>query len=115
MKQRKSLFVFFQGHPEYEADTLLLEYRRDIKRFLRRESDVYPQIPKGYTNPAWTDFGKRALSDRREEIIGDFPSAPATGAITNTWRKDAVRIYRNWLQYLVERKGRTIQPQIHYA
>jgi homoserine O-succinyltransferase len=112
VKQRKSLFVFFQGHPEYEADTLLLEYRRDIKRFLRHESDVYPPIPNGYSDPAWTDFRKRALSDRREEIIGDFPNAVATGPLTNIWRKDAVRIYHNWLLYLVERKGRTIQPQI---
>jgi homoserine O-succinyltransferase len=115
VKRRKSLFVFFQGHPEYEADTLLLEYRRDIKRFLRHESDVYPSIPNGYSNPAWTDFRQRALSDRREEIIGHFPSALATGAVTNTWRNDAVRLYHNWLLYLVEHKGRTIQPQIDYS
>jgi homoserine O-succinyltransferase len=37
VKQGKSLFVFFQGHPEYEAITLLLEYRRDIGRYLRGE------------------------------------------------------------------------------
>lgn len=111
VKRRKSLFVFFQGHPEYEAHTLLLEYRRDIKRFLRHESDVYPPIPSGYSNPAWTEFRERALSERHEELIGDFPDAIATGAITNAWRKAAVRIYRNWLLYLVEQKGRTIQPQ----
>lgn len=35
IKQYKSLFVFFQGHPEYESDTLLLEYRRDVARYLR--------------------------------------------------------------------------------
>src|SRR2546429_6417390 len=39
VKELNSLFVFFQGHPEYEATTLLLEYRRDIKRFLRRERE----------------------------------------------------------------------------
>ena len=111
VKRRKSLFVFFQGHPEYEAETLLLEYRRDIKRFLRRESDVYPPVPNGYSNPAWTDFQRRALSDRREELIGAFPGALASGGIANTWRKDAVRIYHNWLLYLVEQKGRTIQAQ----
>ena len=30
IKQHQSLFVFFQGHPEYESHTLLLEYRRDV-------------------------------------------------------------------------------------
>ena len=33
--KKRSLFVHFQGHPEYGAQTLLKEYRRDIKRFLR--------------------------------------------------------------------------------
>src|SRR5438093_12714678 len=48
VKQRKSLFVFFQGHPEYEAVTLLLEYRRDIRRFPRRGRDTYPPMPHVY-------------------------------------------------------------------
>ncbi len=34
-KKKRSLFVHFQGHPEYGAHTLLKEYRRDIKRFVR--------------------------------------------------------------------------------
>ncbi len=48
VKQRKNLFVFFQGHPEYEAASLLLEYRRDFRRFLNRERDAYPAMPQGY-------------------------------------------------------------------
>ncbi len=35
-KKTGSLFVYFQGHPEYGALTLLKEYRRDARRFLRR-------------------------------------------------------------------------------
>ena len=38
----RSLFVFLQGHPEYDPTTLLREYRRDVGRFLRRERDGYP-------------------------------------------------------------------------
>jgi homoserine trans-succinylase len=41
VKQRNSLLVFFQGHLEYEAQTLLLEYRRDVGRYLRRERELY--------------------------------------------------------------------------
>ena len=29
IKQRKSLFVFLQGHPEYDPGSLLREYQRD--------------------------------------------------------------------------------------
>ena len=83
VKQGKSLFVFFQGHPEYEADTLLREYRRDMKRFLGREIEVQPSMPSGHPHPS--------------------------GVTTNGWRSDAVRFYRNWLSYLAERKGRTLQ------
>ena len=42
IKQRKKLFVFFQGHPEYDADTLLREYRRDIGRYLQRRKAPVP-------------------------------------------------------------------------
>ena len=107
-KQRKSLFVFFQGHPEYEAHTLMLEYRRDIKRFLLRERETYPAMPQGYfdeaTVEALTTLRERALSDRREEVLTDFPTALAAGTVTNTWRSSATRIYRNWLSYLCARK-----------
>jgi homoserine O-succinyltransferase len=34
IKQQKRLFVFFQGHPEYESDTLLREYQRDVGRYI---------------------------------------------------------------------------------
>ena len=108
VKQRKSLFVFFQGHPEYEAHTLMLEYRRDIKRFLLRERETYPAMPQGYfdeaTVEALTTLRERALSDRREEVLTDFPTALAAGTVTNTWRSSATRIYRNWLSYLCARK-----------
>jgi homoserine O-succinyltransferase len=109
VKQRNSLFVFFQGHPEYEAQTLMLEYRRDIKRFLLRERETYPGMPRGYfdeaTVEALTALRERALTDRREEVLADFPTALAAGTVTNTWRTSATCIYRNWLSYLAERKA----------
>ena len=104
VKQRNSLFVFFQGHPEYEAQTLMLEYRRDIKRFLLRERETYPGMPQGYfdqaTEEALTALRERALVDRREEVLADFPTALAAGTVTNSWRASATCIYRNWLAYL---------------
>jgi len=33
VKRGTSLFLFFQGHPEYEPDTLLLEQKRDAARY----------------------------------------------------------------------------------
>ena len=115
VKQLNSLFVFFQGHPEYEATTLLLEYRRDIKRFLRRERETYPPLPQGYfdddTIAALTALRARALSDRREEQLEDFPTALVAGTVTNSWRPAAARIYRNWLLYLCAQKARGLKAR----
>jgi homoserine O-succinyltransferase len=108
VKQRKSLFVFFQGHPEYEATTLMLEYRRDIGRFLRRERETYPPLPHGYfdeeTAEALSALRERALRDRREELLAEFPTAMAARNVTNTWRTTGESLYRNWLRYIGAQK-----------
>jgi homoserine O-succinyltransferase len=120
VKQRKSLFVFFQGHPEYEAVTLLLEYRRDIGRFLRGERDTYPPMPHGYFDQETVDalvaLRERALVDRREELLAEFPTAMAAGKVTNTWRSTAESLYRNWLLYIHAQKelaGRTVAVAVN--
>jgi homoserine O-succinyltransferase len=107
--KRQSLFVHFQGHPEYGAQTLLKEYRRDIKRFLRRERGTYPSMPQGYFDAAatklLTDFRDAVQSDRREEQMEGFPEAIVVGGLQNNWRSSAEAIYKNWLQYLVSKRA----------
>jgi homoserine O-succinyltransferase len=114
VKQRKSLFVFCQGHPEYDADTLLREYLRDVGNYLKRESETYPQLPRGYfdraTADALTAVRERALCDRRPEVLTVFPTALIASNLANTWHPSAARIYRNWLTYLCDRKQ---QSQMH--
>ena len=108
-KKKRSLFVHFQGHPEYGAQTLLKEYRRDIKRFLRRERETYPSMPRGYFDPGSTrlliDFREAVLSDRREELMEGFPEASLAGTLQKTWQSSATAIYRNWLRYVALNKS----------
>jgi homoserine O-succinyltransferase len=110
-KKKKSLFVHFQGHPEYAAQTLLKEYRRDIKRFLRQERETYPTAPAGYFDAAATqllnDFRDTAIADRREDIAASFPEAAVVGGLQNSWHSSATCVYRNWLQYLESRRTET--------
>jgi homoserine O-succinyltransferase len=110
-KRGKSLFVFFQGHPEYEAQTLMLEYRRDIKRFLQRERDTYPTMPEGYfdgeTVEVLTALRQRALVDRREEALAELPT-DLVASVRNSWRSAAVQVYRNWISYICARKARRL-------
>lgn len=66
----RRFFVF--GHPEYDADTLKLEYERDVKR------GIDPQIPENY-----------------------FPDDDPAREPLNTWRAQAQLLYTNWLNYYV--------------
>lgn len=104
-----SLFVFFQGHPEYAADSLLREYRRDIGRYLRGEREHYPAAPRHYftrdANALLNIFRARAIADRRAETIADFPMTALEAGLTCRWRRAAVGMYRNWIDYLKHRKA----------
>jgi homoserine O-succinyltransferase len=115
-KQEQSLFIFFQGHPEYEADTLLREYRRDIGRFLRREAANYPSMPQGlFDNEKVTivnEFRDRALSQVREDLIDAFPMSTLETGLANTWRTSSVAFYRRWIGYLHAKVKRRTRPQI---
>jgi len=110
-KKKQSLFLHFQGHPEYGAQTLLKEYRRDIKRYLRRERETYPSMPRDYFDGTGanllSDFRDSVLSDRREELMENFPEAALVGALHKTWHSSATAIYGNWLQYVLIKKAET--------
>jgi homoserine O-succinyltransferase len=108
-KKKNSLFIHFQGHPEYGARTLLKEYRRDIKRFLRRERETYPTMPHGYFDAATakllSEFRECVLADPREELLAKFPEAAVAGAVEATWQASAASMYRNWLRYLLAKRA----------
>ncbi len=103
-----SLFVFLQGHPEYEASTLLREYRRDVGRYLRHERDDYPHQPRGYFDPASANtldaFAARAQQMRDAALLESFPAVGIPELLVNSWRASAVRLYRNWLSFLQARR-----------
>jgi homoserine O-succinyltransferase len=114
-QKRKSLFVHFQGHPEYGAQTLFKEYRRDIKRFLNRERESYPTMPQGYLDASAVrrlrEFQICAVGDRRDEVMTSFPEEAIIGSLQNGWHSTATCLYRNWLQYLsARRKKCSVSP-----
>jgi homoserine O-succinyltransferase/O-acetyltransferase len=109
VKSRNSLFVFFQGHPEYDAWTLLGEYRRDVGRFLSGERDQYPELPRQYFDELSAqllgDFREQAINDRKKTLMSMFPTEQLAGKLIDTWRSTAINIYRNWLLQIVAKKA----------
>jgi homoserine O-succinyltransferase len=110
-KKRESLFVHFQGHPEYGVHTLFKEYRRDVRRFLNLERETYPSMPLGYFDASATRlldaFQKSAMADRRVEVMTFFPEQTIISGQSNGWHSTAACVYRNWLQYLLTSQART--------
>lgn len=108
-QMRSSLFLHFQGHPEYGAQTLLKEYRRDIKRFLRGERETYPILPHGYFDASQAEllhnYRERAIADRCEAMIDAFPGSVAK-TLQHTWRGSAIGVYKNWLRFVFEAQAK---------
>jgi homoserine O-succinyltransferase/O-acetyltransferase len=114
VKDLRSLFVFLQGHPEYEPSTLAREYRRDVGRYLRGERDAYPAQPQHYFDPATSRaldvFRAQAMvgriENRREELLQSFPAVAIRTQLMDVARASAVRLYRNWLVCIAERRAK---------
>jgi homoserine O-succinyltransferase/O-acetyltransferase len=101
-KRLHSHFIFFQGHPEYDALSLQREYLRDITRFLSRQRDIYPAFPAGYFNAdtehKLINYQKRASAERTIPLSVELPhlmlrSDLAVGVAASV-------LFRNWLEYL---------------
>jgi homoserine O-succinyltransferase len=103
-RKQRSLFVYFQGHPEYFTRTLLKEYRRDVRRYLTHERETYPTEPRGYfdteASKLLNEFRQNAEANRQEDLMDIFPEAAVAETLQNTWHGAAVGIYRNWLDIL---------------
>ncbi len=108
IKEAASLLVFLQGHPEYDADTLAREYRRDMTRFLRGEGSTAPRPPVHYFPPtigaALADFAQRAALAPSANLAAAFPTA-ALSLDAAPWRAAGVRLFRNWLALIARRKA----------
>ena len=87
-RKQRSLFVHFQGHPEYFTRTLLKEYRRDVRRYLTHERETYPNEPRGYFDAEATrilnEFRKNAEANRQEDLMEVFPEAAVGETLQNT-------------------------------
>lgn len=102
VRQYASRFVFFQGHPEYDALSLQREYLRDIGRYLAREREIYPHLPVSYFDAATEEkllrFEKQAKHQRHPALTNELPALNLRNDIAAG--SAAAVLFRNWLQYL---------------
>ena len=75
-RQHDALQLFFQGHPEYDPEALIGEYRRDVKRYLNSSAQDPPPIPRGCFTPKQTaaleELYDRALRAGSPDLAESF-------------------------------------------
>jgi homoserine O-succinyltransferase len=118
VKERENLEVFWQGHPEYDRDTLAREYRRDMLRFLKGERPRPPNLPAHYFDAEALARIEAALADADASAIETVAAALGPMALspaTAFWREAAARLMRNWLGVIARRKSLGISSEFASA
>lgn len=103
-RREPSLFVFLQGHPEYDADTLVKEYRRDVLRFLAGQRLHYPVQPENVFQAALAgkleELEASILRGARLDAAASLTKLLSDQKYEASWKDDAIRLYGLWLMTL---------------
>ncbi|MDH4124831.1 MAG: homoserine O-succinyltransferase [Gammaproteobacteria bacterium] len=94
--------VYFQGHPEYSAISLMKECKREVNRYITGERARPPRVPENYFTPE----GEKIASAYINEVIRavanrvpapEFPETELAKYADNTWGDTGKAIVNNWL------------------
>ncbi len=91
--------VYFQGHPEYDAISLLKEYKREVFRYLDGDLDSPPPFPENYFPPEAIEISARFLDEAAKagSALPVFPEDELRLLVDNTWGDTGKAIVNNWL------------------
>ena len=94
--------VFFQGHPEYDINSLLKEYKREVGLYFNGLRHSYPPFPDNYfsirVQAILDEYRERAeQSHQQSEPLPEFPEALIIPMLDITWRDTAKAVVSNWL------------------
>ncbi len=102
--------VYLQGHPEYDRNSLLKEYRREVLRFLDGELSEPPPHLEHYFTPDASrladDFLAGALAAREAgDPLPPFPEEAFEPFLDNTWGDSGRALFNNWLGLVYQLTG----------
>ena len=108
-RHRRSEFLFFQGHPEYDPQTLFGEFSRDCRRFISGESTRNPHMPANYFDKETAEeiesFRNQDLRLTNRMFQPDFVKS-VIGKISNNWREPSQQLVGAWISFIAEQKYR---------
>jgi homoserine O-succinyltransferase len=105
----QSLLVYFQGHPEYGAETLGREYLRDMGRFQRGERNDPPTLPEHYFDRA-TEIALEALEGKGQgpDGLARYSKIVSGARPLQAWRGHSDKLFGNWLGLVGAEKARRL-------
>jgi len=102
VSQDQFRLIYFQGHPEYDTNSLLKEYKREVLRFLNGELHQPPPFPDNYFPPEVAHSAERFVQEAERALwedrpLPDFLEPEIETGLDNTWGDSAKAIIANWL------------------
>ncbi|HEY5624571.1 MAG TPA: homoserine O-succinyltransferase [Gammaproteobacteria bacterium] len=104
--------VFTQGHPEYDANSLLKEYKREVLRYFDGELEMPPPFPENYLPDAAKKIASRYVESFKNDA-GEFPEDAMSPHTASSWDEAGGAIMSNWLD-LVRRLANR-DPKLQFA
>ena len=102
---KENKLVLYQGHPEYDAISLLKEYQREIINYLNGLRSDYPLLPENYFSqeaiPILENIQKKVLLSKE---LSNFPELDLSSLVKVEWKSPGKILYRNWLNILASAK-----------
>ena len=94
--------VYFQGHPEYDYNSLLKEYKREVLRFIAGEINLYPPHPENSFSETAASIADEyqaiiLASQDANTPIPPFPEDAIAQHLDNTWGDTGKALFNNWL------------------
>jgi homoserine O-succinyltransferase len=94
--------IYFQGHPEYDKNSLLKEYKREVVRYLSGELPAPPPIPESYFSAEAEEIAQRFIKQALEAQSNGQPMPKMLEdelepLLDNTWGDTAKALVNNWL------------------
>lgn len=100
-KMLGSRFLLLQGHPEYDPESLMREYRRDAGRYLAGTRNHYPEVPESYFDTATTlrMENYRTLAERSRDLrlFDKFPAVGLRSGLETGLASSARALFGHWL------------------
>lgn len=94
--------IYFQGHPEYDINSLFKEFKREVGRFASGVYAKYPPLPQHYF-AADAEAILRVYEQRLRAALEngeqppELPEAELEPLLDNTWTDTGKALINNWL------------------